>query len=83
MSPNKIEAFTFDNHHDPWAFYMWILDFDQFFEWHNLSDNRRVRFAKIMFIGEAQLYWRDVKDCLKMRGKLFITDWTKMKQKLQ
>ena len=36
-----------------------------------------------MFIGEAQLYWRDVEDCLKMRGKHLITDWTKMKQKLQ
>ena len=83
MSPNKIKALTFDNHHDPWAFDMWIHDFDQFFEWHNLFDNRRVRLAKIMFISEAQLYWKDVEDCLKIRGKPLITDWTKMKQKLQ
>jgi hypothetical protein len=30
----------------------------------------------------AQLYWGDV-DCLEMRGKPLITNWTKMKQELQ
>jgi len=56
---------------------------DRFFEWHNLSDNRKVRFAKMKLIDEAKIYWRDVEDCLEMRGKPPITDWIKMKQKLQ
>jgi hypothetical protein len=34
---------------------MWIRDLNQFFEWHNLSDNRKVRFAKMMLIGETKL----------------------------
>jgi hypothetical protein len=34
-------------------------------------------------IDEAKIYWRDVEDCLEMRGKSPITDWIKMKQKLQ
>jgi len=55
---------------------------DRFFEWHNLFDNRKFRFVKMMFIGEAKIYWRDVDDCLEMRGKPSITDWIKMKQKL-
>jgi hypothetical protein len=62
---------------------MWIRDMDRFFEWHNLSDNRKFRFAKMMLIGEAKIYWRDVDDYLEMRGKPPITDWIKMKQKLQ
>jgi hypothetical protein len=62
---------------------MWIRDMDRFFEWHNLSDDRKVRFAKMMLIDEAKIYWRDVDDCLEMRGKPPITDWIKMKQKLQ
>jgi disulfide oxidoreductase YuzD len=37
----------------------------------------------MILIGETKLYWRDVEDCLEMRSKPFITDWTKMKQKLQ
>ncbi|KAJ6888273.1 hypothetical protein NC652_029341 [Populus alba x Populus x berolinensis] len=83
LSPNKIKAPTFDGRHDPWIFDMWIRDMDQFFEWHNLSDNKRVRFAKMKLIDKAKIYWRDVEDCLEMRGKPPITDWIKMKQKLQ
>jgi len=56
---------------------------DQFFEWHNLSNNKRVRSAKMMLIGEAQLYLGDVKDWLERRSKPLIIDWTKTKQKLQ
>jgi len=62
---------------------MWICDMDQFFEWHNFFDNIKVRFAKMMLINEAKTCWRDVEDCLEMRGKPPITDWIKMKQKLQ
>jgi len=50
---------------------MWIRDMDRFFEWHNLSNNKKVRFAKTMRIGKAKSYWRDVED---MRGKPPITD---------
>jgi len=65
MSPNKIEASTFEGRHDPLIFDMWIHDMDQFFEWHNLSDNKRVRFAKMILISEVQLYWRDVDDLFR------------------
>jgi len=83
MCPKKIEAPTFNGCHDLWIFDMWISDMDQFFEWHNLSDNKRVSYAKMMLISEAQLYLGDVKDCLERRSKPLITAWTKMKQKLQ
>ena len=48
-----------------------------------MSENKRVRFAKMKLIDKAKIYWRDVEDCLEMRGKPPITDWIKMKQKLQ
>ena len=51
------------------GFVIWID-----FEWHNLSDNRKVRFAKMKLNDEAKVYWRDVEDCLEMRGKPPITD---------
>ena len=74
LSSNKIKAPTFDGRHDPWILDMWIRDMDRFFEWHNLFDNRKVRFARMMLIGEAKIYLRDVEDCLEMRGKPPITD---------
>jgi hypothetical protein len=55
LSPNKIEAPIFYGRHDPWIFDIWIRDMDRFFEWHNLSDNKKVRFAKMKLIDEAKI----------------------------
>jgi hypothetical protein len=74
-----METLSFYGHHDLWIFYLWIRDIDQFFKWHNLFDNMKVRFAKMMFIDETKLYWRHVENCLKRRGKPPITDCTKIK----
>jgi len=83
LSHNKIEAPNFYGRHDPWIFDIWIRDMDRFFKWHNLSNNKKVRFAKMMLIGKAKSYWKDVENCLEMRGKPPITDWVKIKQNLQ
>jgi hypothetical protein len=84
MDPNKIKASIFYGRHDPSIFDRWINDMDNFFDWYNLYDNKRVRFAKIQLIGEAQLYWKEVKDYLEMKGKPLISTYcTEMKQKLQ
>jgi hypothetical protein len=49
----KVEAPTFEGQLDPWIFDRWICDMDQFFGWYNLSENRRVRFAKMKLSGTA------------------------------
>jgi hypothetical protein len=56
---------------------------DQFFDWYNLSKNRRVRFAKMKLSGTAQLYLESVKESLDMRGQPPITNWVEMKTKLE
>ena len=56
---------------------------DQFFGWYNLSENRRVRFAKMKLSGIAQLYWESVEESLVKRGQHLITDWVEMKIKLE
>lgn len=43
------------------GFMTWINYLDQLFERHNLCNNRKVRFAKMMLFDEAKLYSRDVK----------------------
>jgi len=82
MGPNKIKASIFYGCHDLLIFDRWINDMDNFFDWYNLYDNKRVRFAKIQLIGEAQLYWKDVMDYLERKSKPLITYCTEMKQKL-
>jgi len=79
----KVEAPTFEGQLDPWIFDRWIRDMDQFFSWYNLSENRRVRFAKMKLSRTAQLYWESVEESLIRRGQPPITDWVEMKNKLE
>lgn len=79
----KVDAPTFEGQLDPWIFDKWIRDMDQFFGWYNLSENRRVRFAKMKLSGTAQLYWESVEESLLRRGQPPITDWVEMKTKLE
>lgn len=32
---------------DPYVFTDWSAEMDQYFDWYDMSDNRRVRFAKM------------------------------------
>ena len=51
------EAPTFDGCRNPKAFIDWVHEMNQFFEWYKLSDDRKVRFAKLKLIGQAKLFW--------------------------
>ena len=79
----KVEASTFEGQLDPWIFDRWICDMNHFFDWYNLSKNRRVRCAKMKLRGTAQLYWESVEESLITRGQPPITDWVEMKIKLE
>ncbi|GFY95394.1 hypothetical protein Acr_10g0007790 [Actinidia rufa] len=56
----NVEAPTFDGRLDPKAFTDWIIEMDHFFEWYNLSDDRKVRFAKMKLISRAKLFWQSI-----------------------
>lgn len=73
----------FDGHFDQWVLTKWVRDMDHFFEWHNLSENKRVRFAKMKLNGSAQLFWDSVENLLLRKNEPPITDWEEMKLKLQ
>ena len=49
---------TFDGRPDPKAFIDLVHEMDYFFEWYKLSDNRKVRFAKLKLIGRDKLFWQ-------------------------
>ena len=49
----KIKAPSFDGQLDPTRFLDWLADIDHYFEWYDMSDEQRVRFAKIKLMGQA------------------------------
>ncbi|GFS32007.1 hypothetical protein Acr_00g0020350 [Actinidia rufa] len=75
----NVEAPTFDGRLDPKAFTDWIREMDHFFEWYNLSDDRKVRFSKMKLIGRAKLFWQST----EQRRQPPITDWIEFKEILK
>ena len=56
---------------------------DQFFEWYDMIEERKYRFAKLKFVLEARLFWRNVERSMRLRGDEPIVTWMGMKHKLR
>ena len=41
---------------------------DQFFEWYDLTEERKYRFAKTKLIHQARLYLKNVGRSIRLRG---------------
>ena len=52
----RLEAPTFDGDLDPKLYIDWEREMDQFFEWYDLTEERKFRFAKTKLIRQARLY---------------------------
>ncbi|MDR5650907.1 hypothetical protein, partial [Staphylococcus nepalensis] len=51
---------SFDGKLDPRAFLDWLQEMDDYFEWYNMPEAQRVRFAKIKLVGSTKRYWQGV-----------------------
>ncbi|KAK8954863.1 hypothetical protein KSP39_PZI002830 [Platanthera zijinensis] len=79
----RIDAPTFDGHLDPKAFSDWLMDMDHFFDWYEMNDERRIRFAKMKLVGQAKIFWVSVERSLERNGYYPVTRWEEMKQRLR
>ena len=79
----KLEAPTFDGQLDPQVFLDWTANIDHYFNWYNMSDERRIRFAKMKLIGHDRQYWTTVEKLMSFKRQKPIQTWDEMKLKLQ
>jgi len=40
---------------------------DHYFDWYNMSNERRIRFAKMQLVGQARKYWTNVEKLMTLR----------------
>lgn len=52
-----VDATICSDTNDPQAFSDWLVDMDHFVDWCKMSDELRVRFAKMKLIRVAYIYW--------------------------
>jgi hypothetical protein len=68
---------------EPNAFQDWLTSLEDYFDWSGLSLDRRAKFAKMKFKGQARVWWQSVEERLYRLKQPPITDWDEMKMKLQ
>ena len=61
----KLEVTAFDGSLDPKRYMDWEAELDEYFDWYQLPENRRVQFAQMKLTGHAQIYFRT---CMPLRN---------------
>ncbi|XP_004301556.1 PREDICTED: uncharacterized protein LOC101305082 [Fragaria vesca subsp. vesca] len=79
----KVEAPNFDGQLNAKVCLDWISDMDHYFDWYELSETRRVRFAKMKLVGKAREWWSGVERRAARAGDEPITHWEEMKERLK
>ena len=61
----------------------WINELEEYFEYEDIRDPDRVKFAKAKLKGHAKIWWQEVQLERNRRGKEKITRWDRMVDKLK
>lgn len=56
------------------------MGIDQYFDWYDMSDARKIHFAKRKLTGQARLYWSNVERTLERAGQEPVALWDEMKE---
>ena len=56
---------------------------DQYFDWYEMSEDRKCMFAKLKLVRQARLYWKNVERLARQRGDVPIVTWRAMKLRLR
>lgn len=56
---------------------------DHYFEWYELSEARKVRFAKMKLVGKAKHWWTNTERQIQRACEEPITHWDEMKERLR
>ena len=78
-----VSAPEFDGRMDPNAFSNLLVSIAEYFDWYEMIDSERIRFAKMKLTNSAKTYWQSVLQDMIRLGEPPITQWVVMKAKLQ
>ena len=79
----KPEVTAFDGSLDPKRYMDWEVGLNEYFEWYQLSEGRRIQFAQMKLTGQARIYWRNLQATTERRHDPMITTWAEMKSRLR
>ena len=69
----KPEVTAFDGSLDPKRYMDWEAGLDEYFDWYQLPEDRRIQFAQMKLTGQGRIYWRNLQATLERRHEPMIT----------
>ncbi|KAF7147941.1 hypothetical protein RHSIM_Rhsim03G0243100 [Rhododendron simsii] len=79
----KMEVPDFEGKVNSTLFHDWLASIEEYFDWYDMADDRRVRFAKMKLVGLAKIWWMGVEGDIRRLGQPPIGTWQEMKAKLR
>ena len=77
----RVDVPDFSGKLDPQAFTDWMTALEDYFDWYGMTEERKVRFAKMKLKGQARIWWRNVEACINRLGQAPIIHGEKTKLK--
>lgn len=65
----KMDVPDFEGKVNPMLFSDWLASIEEYFDWYDMADDRRVRFAKMKLIGLAKIWWMGVEGDIRRSGQ--------------
>ena len=78
----KPEVTAFDRSLDPKRYMDWEVRLEEYFDWYQLPEGRRIQFAQMKLTRQARIYWRNLQATTEHRHDPMITTWAEMKSRL-
>ncbi|XP_071906087.1 uncharacterized protein [Coffea arabica] len=78
----RVNIPNFDGKIGPKVFSNWLATLQRYFDWYDMTDERKVKFAIMKLVGQVQVWWIGVKHDLRLAGQLDLM-WEEMKLRLK
>ena len=74
---------SFDGSLDPNKFLNWLIEIEDYFEYHQLEDDRQVGLARMKLEGQARNFWRNQERLFRRQFRDQSITWADMKRFLR
>ena len=60
----------------------WEVGLEEYFDWFQLPESRRVQFAQMKLAGQARIFWRNLQATAERRREPLVSTWEEMKSRM-
>ncbi|GMP94825.1 hypothetical protein CsSME_00044122 [Camellia sinensis var. sinensis] len=71
----KVDVPDFDGRLNPTVFVDWLSSIEEYFDWHDMYDERRVSFARMKFVSLAKVWWNGIEGNIRRLSQASISSW--------